>query len=180
MNDKTKSIFLVEDNLFYAEKVKMGLSNEGNLNVTIFATGEKMLEYFDKENETPDIIILDYLLNSTDRYAKNGAQILEILRTKYKERISNAPVIMLSASTDVKEAVDLLKKGAKDYILKDEVVHDNLTKSINNIIELKRLRNEMGLYKDQVHSLKRRLMLTLGVVIVFALVATAYFVWFNG
>lgn len=178
MNEEAKSIFLVDDNEMFAETVKIGLMKDNNYNITIFATGEKMIDFLDKEKATPDIFILDFMLNSIVADAKNGAQILELLRTKYKVRIANAPVIMLTALTDVKEAVDLLKKGAKDYILKDSVFLDNLKKSLNNIIELKQLRSEMGLYKNQVKQLKKRLFLTLGVTIVFALVVVSYFIWF--
>ncbi len=179
MNNNTKNIYLVEDNELFAQTVKMGLSREEDLTVTIFGTGEELLDYLDNRKGVPDIIVLDYLLNSFDRHAKNGAQILELLRLKYKDRISCAPIIMLSSSTDVKEAVDLLKKGAKDYILKDEAFLDNLTKSINNIIELKQLRMEMGNYKSQVHALKKRLIITLGVIILFAVSLGGYFIWFD-
>lgn len=180
MSEKAKLIFLVEDNEMFSQTVKIGVAKRAGYEVITFGTGEKMFEYLEKEKSVPDIIVLDYILNSVDSYAKNGGEILELLRTKYKGQIANAPVIMLSASTDVKDAVDLLKRGAKDYILKDAAFLDNLVKSLENIIELKALRAEMSLYKNEAQSLKKRLWLTVAVVVVFVVVVGSYFIWFKG
>lgn len=174
-----KKIFLVEDDSLFAMTVEKGLSKDSDFEVTKFRTGEELFKFLDKEKETPDIIVLDYNLNSVEKEAMTGGEVLGVLKTKYKKRIDNAPIIILSGLTEVKAAVDLLKKGAKDFILKDNVFLENLKKSLNNIIELRQLRAEMGLYKNETNALKKRLWLTVGVILLSAAAVAAYFLWFN-
>jgi len=178
MSDK-KIIFLVDDDMMFSQSVKFGLESKGDFEVIDFPTGEKMIEYLKTENIVPDAIVLDYILNSVESDAKGGDKILEILRKEYKTRTNSAPIIMLSGKGEVQDAVNLLKKGAKDYIIKEGNYLDVLLNSIRKIFELREIRKEKDMYKDQAASLKKRLMITLGFVVVFVVVVGVYFLFFS-
>lgn len=163
--DNSRLVFIVEDNEMFAEIVKSGLENEPNTTARKFYTGEEMLSHLDGSNETPDIVILDFFLNSTVPDAKNGDEILIEFRKYYRDKGTIPPsVIMLTASKDINSAVSLLKKGAKDFIVKDDSFLNNLTKSMNTIYELRKLKEESKMHKDAAKKYKKSLILSLSIV----------------
>ena len=60
----------------------------------------------------------------------------EVLK-KIKRYNPNIYVVMISGQDNIKTAVDALKYGAFDYVIKDANVCDKLTQIINNIIKVK-------------------------------------------
>ena len=163
--DNSRLLFIVEDNEMFAETVKLGLETTPNTEVKVFYTGEDMLSYLDAKGKTPDVVILDFFLNSTVPEAKNGDEILIAFRKYYKSKGQIAPsVIMLTASKDINSAVTLLKKGAKDYIIKDDSFFNNLTKSIATIFELQTIKEEAKSHKKKADSYKRGLIYSLSAV----------------
>jgi len=59
----------------------------------------------------------------------------EDLLAKIKKINSNIHVIILSGQKDIATAIDLLKKGAADYITKDKDTKDRLWNSVNLLKE---------------------------------------------
>ena len=82
-----------------------------NLSVKTFPTGEACMECLD---EHPDIVILDYYLNSKERDAANGIDILK----EIKERNKALPVIMLSSQKRYGTAAQTIQYGAVHYVIK--------------------------------------------------------------
>lgn len=152
--NQQKLIYLVDDNELFASTVSNGLKNKMDAEVKVFHTGEEMIDNFEQK---PDVIILDFQLNSRVKTAKDGGEILKEILAKDP----NLNVIMLTSMEDIKNAVNLLKKGAVDYILKDEVFFDNLINSVENVFEIKDLKNEIAELKKKSKQYRKR------VVIVF-------------
>src|ERR1035437_5003184 len=115
----TINIFIVEDNFLYTYMLESALKEHGNFKVTTFATGEECLELLDNN---PDLIILDYLLGK----GMNGLATFKIIHSR-KPKI---PVIILSCQTDTQIAIDAMKEGAYDYIMKQNYGIEKLQKSI--------------------------------------------------
>jgi DNA-binding NtrC family response regulator len=160
LKEDKKLIIMVEDNTIFAETVKSGLENELGFTVKHFTTGEEMLTYLTNNPATqPEIFIQDYYLDSIVATAKNGGEILQELVQRYKQKkmIEDLRVIMLTSSDEIRRAIELLKKGATDYILKDEVFFDNLKKTILNVLKMKELKAERKYFKDQAESYRKRL-----------------------
>jgi len=156
--DNSRLLFIVEDNEMFAETVKLGLENTPNTEVKVFYTGEDMLSYIEAKDETPDVVILDFFLNSSVPEAKNGDEILIAFRKHYRSKNQIPPsVVMLTASKDINSAVTLLKKGAKDYIIKDDSFFNNLSKSIGTIFELQKIKGESKLHKKKADQYKKGL-----------------------
>lgn len=173
---KKEMIFLVEDNVGFALSTKKGLENELGFDVMHFDSGEKMLDFVEKNPEIiPVAIVLDYYLDSMDAKAQNGGEIMFKLKNPEKRvnPFRKVPVIMLTSANELTTAITLLKKGAMDYILKDEAFFENLTKTINNIINIRNYQSEIQLHKAKAETYRKRLvgMSVAFLIIIAALVA---------
>lgn len=117
---KEKLIFIVDDDPIYHQIIKKILRIYDFENVQTFLSGEECLAKIDQK---PDIIFLDYEMNGID-----GIEVLKEIR-KTNEDIN---VIMVSGQDQINIAVDALKLGAVDYVIKDKSVFQNVSKLINN------------------------------------------------
>lgn len=131
------SIYLVDDDTVFATALTGHLEKTPNVSVRSFETGEHFLENIDG---TPDIVILDYYLNGTFPAAMNGLQVLKKLMKVHPK----VKVIMLSVQDKMEVAVETIKHGAYDYVIKDDKVFlrakhviGNAARSVNDFKELK-------------------------------------------
>ncbi len=121
-------ILVVEDNHLYAKLVMEVLKNAGYENTKHVDNGlECLLQVY--EEEVPDVIIMDQDLGMV-----NGVEVLQKIRA-YKPDLK---VIFMSGQTDVKLAVQSIKRGAMDYITKDEKAFDKLLPALKEIEEAMR------------------------------------------
>lgn len=121
-------IFLVDDDPIFLGMLRETLRNEPGLSIQTFRTGEECLKVL---NQNPDVIVLDYYLNSRNPKAKNGMQIL-------KQIVGQRPqtkVIILSGQEDGKLVYKLTEQKAADYVIKDERAFENIRHSIHEIIK---------------------------------------------
>lgn len=155
-NNKKITVFIVEDNVMYSKILKKALETR-NYEVQVFHTGEEMISAWE---EDPDIILLDYFINPEHEIVyMNGEKILRFIR-----RISRSlPVIVLTASDDALTASDdisratrMLKLGAIDFIVKGQGELPNLERTITQVIETRRLREEMQRNKMQMKKYRQR------------------------
>lgn len=130
---KRKKIFLVDDDLMQTSLMKAHLESKYNLEIHVFHTGEECLA---KLNENPDYIVLDYHLDKVDKSAINGIEVLK----KIKEVLPDVFVIFLSGQDKIEIAVDTIKHGAYDYVIKNAsgmLRVENILKNIHNNMRLK-------------------------------------------
>lgn len=120
-------IYIVEDNQYYAKLIKANLNKVGYNNVDIFYSGELAIDSI-KEKE-PNCIILDHILSNK---GMNGVDVLKHV----KKNNSDINVVVLSGQQDVKIASDLMKYGAFDYIVKNDMTFFNLE---NTLFKLSRI-----------------------------------------
>jgi DNA-binding NtrC family response regulator len=131
-------IFVVEDDPWYAEIIEYHLNLNPEYEVYKFTTGRECLANLYKK---PSVITLDFSLPDM-----RGDQILK----KIKETNPNIPIIIISGQDDITTAIELLKKGAYDYIVKDDDTKDRLWISLKNIKENLVLREENTQLKEEV------------------------------
>src|SRR5690606_15525169 len=105
--------------------------------------GEEMLQNL---NLNPEIVVLDYHLSAQRPDAKNGVEILKIL----KDRMPETQVIMLSGQDRIDVAVDSMKYGAYDYVVKGETGFSRTENILNNISELNKVRTLNKAYKRTI------------------------------
>ena len=121
-NQKYPLIFIVEDNSVYSKLVVNHLRSHKLIRTESFLSGEECLQNIDRK---PDIIIQDYLLDGI-----NGIEVLKATRKKYP----HTEFIFLSSQNDIEVAVNSIKYGAYDYIVKDQNALKKLTDKINEIM----------------------------------------------
>lgn len=99
-------ILIVEDEAGISNFLKQGLEEEG-YTIFVAADGVTGLEFAKKES--PDLILLDWMLPQL-----TGLEVCEAIR-KYDKK---TPVLFLTAKDTVQETIDGLRAGANDYIKK--------------------------------------------------------------
>lgn len=162
-------IYIAEDNEFFAQAISVGLAQYG-YKIKAFQCGEHMLKEI--KNNKPDVILLDYHFEISDKKCLNGDQILNILQANHKE----IPVIMLTSNDEINESVELLKNGAIDYILKNDYFLDNITNTLKNIEHIMTLNKSISQHKQKIRQFKKRLVLS-GFFFAIAFVIL-YFIYF--
>ncbi len=122
-------LLIVEDNPIDAILAVKALERSGRrLNVVRVDT----LAGFQMELEkSPDVILCDYYLPSFDAPAA-----LDLL----KQQGIDVPFIILSGSIGEETAVEMMKRGADDYLLKDRI--GRLDAAIQHALDQKKLRDD--------------------------------------
>lgn len=122
-NDKHILIFLVDDNELYLKSLEIQFLENAGLTIKTFLSGEAC---FQDISLKPDIIVLDYFLNSINKNAMDGLKTLVLI----KAVSPGTHVIMLSAFEGAEVAVNCMKHGAFDYIVKNANTFLKLKESI--------------------------------------------------
>ena len=160
-NDRDLKVFIVDDEEYYSSLTKVNLNKLGITDIKIFNNGEECL--LEMINNTPDCVILDYLLVG----GMNGEEILKRIKKDFK----NVEVIILSGQEDVGIASDIMREGASDYIVKNNMSLFNLG---NILKKLKIIINSKELQKWSERRLKLTYLLSIIVVWVLGVV---YFIF---
>jgi CheY-like chemotaxis protein len=122
-------LLLVEDNPFDADLAIKALQRSGRrLNVVRVET---RADFLAELANMPDVILCDYHLPSFD-----APEALDLL----KQQSINVPFIILSGSIGEETAVEMIKRGADDYLLKDRI--GRLDAAIQLALDQKALRDE--------------------------------------
>jgi diguanylate cyclase (GGDEF)-like protein len=110
MNTHTKksTILLIDQDLSLTDILSNRLDNVG-FNILVANTPDMAMKLL--QISTPDIILLDLLMKTTD-----GKDILCLIKSN--EITTNIPVIILSSDIDVNSKVYGFLSGANDYIVK--------------------------------------------------------------
>ena len=112
VEQKEIKIFLVDDDKAYLYALGFHLKKEMHHKIYCYETGEECLENL---HLNPEIVILDYYLNTTKPDAMNGLETLKLI----KKRKPKTKVIMLSGQETLGIAASSLKIGAFTYVIKD-------------------------------------------------------------
>ncbi|MEO5681826.1 MAG: sigma-54 dependent transcriptional regulator [Chitinophagaceae bacterium] len=131
-------IFILEDDVWYGSMLQHYLSLNPDYEVKRF---ENSASFFAALHENPQVVTLDYSMPDCD-----GGEALK----KIKEQNSNTQVVIISGQEDVATAINLLKNGAFDYIVKDDDTKDRLWNAIQHLQEINGLKQEVELLRKEV------------------------------
>jgi DNA-binding NtrC family response regulator len=132
------NIFMVEDDKWYGELLQYHISLNPDYKITRF---EKAKDCLNKLYLQPDLITIDISLPDMQ-----GDKLYQ----KIRELDKQVPVIVISSQEDITVAVNLLKMGVSDYLVKDESTKDLLWKSIIHIRENQSLRKEVAQLREEL------------------------------
>lgn len=134
----TYNIYIVEDDPWYGEILTYHLSLNPDYKVTRFETAKACLA---KMYLKPDLVTIDFSLPDM-----KGDELYKEIKA-----INPAvPVIVISSQEDITVAVNLLKMGVNDYMIKDEATKDILWNSIIRIRENQELKKEVESLKEEL------------------------------
>lgn len=126
MPKQTKVVFIIEDEPLQAELLKDLITSKFKLDVYSFGTGEEALKNWHLD---PTVIVLDHDLNTVDKTAMNGVEVLK----RIKEQSPLTQVVMLSGQHSLAVAANSIKYGAFDYIVKGDGAFDRIGSIFQNI-----------------------------------------------
>ncbi len=145
------SIFIVEDNKVFALALKNEIEtifSNISFKIQLFETGETCMDKF-KENH-PQVVILDYHLNSKYPDAANGIKVLDWIKKENNETY----VIMLTANDHIEIAVKAFQHGASDYVVKTETKFNKISFSLLNCLSIMKAKSESIKYLRELNKYK--------------------------
>jgi two-component system, OmpR family, response regulator len=143
INEKKILLFLVDDDVLFLKSLQIDFSQNTESDIQTFITGELCLESI---SQNPDVIVLDYHLNSVDKNAINGLETLDRIKLLNPE----IPVIMLSSQDKIDVAVNCMKHQAFDYIVKSETAFLRLQKAITTIFHYQKIEKALSWYMENM------------------------------
>jgi DNA-binding NtrC family response regulator len=115
-------IFIVQENVIYKELIVGYLQQKKYTNLKTFMTADECLKAI---SQKPDIVVLDYSFQGI-----TGLELMKRVNAEYPE----IKFVFLSGQNDVEVAVNIMKMGAADYIVKNSKAPDALVNSIQYLL----------------------------------------------
>jgi two-component system response regulator AtoC len=122
------SIIIVDDEQDFLQSVNRGLITSGFKNLTLESDPYKAAALFEEGNIF-SLALIDVSMEGLD-----GLELLGVI----KNTSPSTECIMVTALNEAKVAVECLKKGAYDYLVKP-ITKDELVSAVKRVLERKRL-----------------------------------------
>ncbi|MBD2769116.1 sigma-54-dependent Fis family transcriptional regulator [Hymenobacter sp. BT664] len=134
------TIFIVEDDPWYGQLLHYHLSQNPDDEVYLWTSGQECL---DNMHLRPDAVTIDFSLPGM-----GGDKLLQTMRQRWPD----LPIIIISAQSKITTAVELLKMGAADYLVKDDNTKDLLWNAIQKLRETNCLRERVKSLESQLQA----------------------------
>jgi DNA-binding NtrC family response regulator len=135
---KKSVMFIVEDDPSFNKLLTAYFNSKNKWEVHSFLTGEESLN---KLHLMPVVWLQDY-----DLPGMNGIHVMK----KAKKELPGTGFIFLSGQGTIQVAVDSLKEGAFDYIVKDANSKENALNKVDQIMYIKKLENNRKISKVSI------------------------------
>lgn len=132
---KNPLIFIIEDSIVYKDLIVGYLKSNNYSNVKQYKNGDECLKDLQLK---PDLIILDYVSTGM-----NGLELMRKVQNDHPE----VDFIFMSGQNDVEVAVQIMKLGAADYIIKNDQAPKKLVKSIKSLVTSTKRQNQSRGFK---------------------------------
>lgn len=150
MADEAVRILVVDDDAFVVEMLAEVLSSYNYVVETARNGKEGYDKYVDER-------AFNLIVSDMDMPVMTGLEMTRKLRAEGYE----VPVLILTGNMDLQVAVDALKSGAGDYILKSEDIHESIILAVENALEKQRLREQNRTLEQMVDERTKALNATL-------------------
>jgi len=173
MASKRTLVYLVDDDDMYLKTAVHTLSQNRSFDIKSFTSGEKALAAAKSAKRKPNVIVLDYFLNAEDSNAISG---LEILKQVKQDKL-DSEVIMLSGQENIDVAVNSVKYGAYDYVVKNKSAFIRVQNDIKRISKQQAKEAEASKLRKFVMILSVMIGVAVFVAVSFVVDPTFYGVW---
>ncbi|WP_293342889.1 response regulator [Microcoleus sp. CAWBG58] len=148
MSKVERTVLIVEDNQEDTEMYRRYLLRDREYNYTIVAakSGQQGLALW--QQHQPDVVLLDYRLPDLD-----GLEFLAAWETEAQE--PNLPVIMVTGQGNEAIAVQAIKAGAQDYLVKGQITPESLQLAVHRTIAAVELRQQLQQRIDRERTIAR-------------------------
>ncbi|MBN1843862.1 MAG: diguanylate cyclase [Deltaproteobacteria bacterium] len=143
--DQKLNIFIVEDSVEDFERIETILNTHTGITLSRATTIKDAVQLLD--NGHVDLILLDHVLPDG-----NSLDFLRIM----DEKVTGIPVVVITAHGDEMVASQVIQAGAHDYLPKERVSDQSLSRSINNALEKGRLKREIKLAMKKMVEMSTR------------------------
>jgi two-component system OmpR family response regulator len=133
------SMFIIDGDKMLATALKSDLERtfeDHDLKISLFETGEESTE---RISENPDVVIVDYSLNSKNSEAMTGVKIIDLI----KQKSPGTEVIIFTEEEHADIALKAMHHGVHDYIVKNDYMFRKLNMTVLQCLKLKRLKSEI-------------------------------------
>ena len=131
--ENSRHMFVIDDDPVQTEMIKDYLNERYVFTLKTYSDGEAALS--DLVIFHPEMIVLDYHLNSNTPSAKNGIEVLK----EIKKLSPATKVIMFTGEDNINVARESMRNGAYDYIIKGETAFNKIENTVNRLGEMHRL-----------------------------------------
>lgn len=148
MKQGPTTILLVDDDITYANVTQQYLTKFAGkkFNILWKQDGASALEELQRNNSI-DIILMEYYLPD-----KNGLELAKAIREEKVE----TPIIFLTTTKDVRVAIEAMKIGVEEYLLKEEVGETFLPRTILNVLDKVELKKQIeGAERNRIFAERR-------------------------
>ena len=166
---KKYKIAVVDDDPMILMMIKLALEEQGHLEIVTFESGEELLKLYNVVN--PDVLITDYYMDSVNKDAMRGSDLI----IKLYQKGVRLPIIILSSQDNMKLALELSKFEVADYIEKSDDYTKRINESINDIIAMKGVNEEISTVDNIMKKDYNRIIkISVFMVVVLLVIGIAY------
>jgi len=132
LSEKTK-ILVIEDDTALNHLIQKKLKSEGYITFGAHSDEEALKQI---QNNNFELVLVDYILNNTD--AK------ELINTLLKGHPKSIPFVIMTGNGDERIAVEMMKMGAMDYLVKDVAFLELLPSTVKQVLEHIQTKNNLN------------------------------------
>jgi len=137
--EQSIKILVVDDDSFVRAMLQEILESAGH---TVY-TAEDGTQAFGIWNQSP--ADTDLIISDMNMEPMNGLDLIRNLRAHQ----ADVPIIILTVNDEISTALEAIRTGATDYLLKDENIQDTILISVHRVMEKERLKKQnLQLMKD--------------------------------
>jgi two-component system, OmpR family, response regulator len=171
--EHVRYMYIIDDDAVQREMIKDYMSERYLFTIDTFEDGESALANINTHN--PEIVVLDYYLNANNKSAKDGISILKEIKAKSPE----TEVIMFTGEDKLEVAMESMRNGAFDYVVKGESAFNKIEKVIDTLGERHRLKAQTIAQRKAIIVLAVLLAITLLAAFMYVGTLKDFFAWRN-
>ena len=147
MSQTQRTVLIVDDSPEDCEVYRRYLLGSEEYEYTVVSTGLAREGLALHQQYQPDVVLLDYRMPDLD-----GLEFLVQLKAQTHQDI--LPVVMITGRGSEAIAVQSMKIGAQDYVVKEQVTSESLQSTVNGAIEIVQIRLQL-LWQIELEQLAR-------------------------